>query len=208
MISQQPLHEFYAGIVPPDQTIPEGYVFKSDDRPFAHIHLLEDEYAFFWIGTAEVRPILATAWQIARDATQFLNARVAGFRTWSDWLMNATCVRRHEGKAKFLEVARPIKMDQHDRIQLARAFDRSPLVAIHINLELERRKLRLWANVADSGSQYPEVGLAADVPLLDAALQLFGDTCKFEDLRKNPEVDFALRTRVNDLMQRAFQRRA
>lgn len=203
MISRTTLKEFYKNALPPEQNVPEGYVYWWEKIPFAHVHLLGGHYAFFWLGKATVGQAIEAIWPVAKSASNFINQHTSSFKEAQNWSLEATCALENDGKGDFLEVIRPTTLSNLDLQNLSRAFPESP-IAIHLTLEFGRYFVRGWANVDSSKVKYPEVGIAANVPLMDSAIQLFTNTCEIKHLREDKEIQTEWRAEVDDLMHKAL----
>jgi hypothetical protein len=125
---------------------------------------------------------------LAENASQFINQRTKQQR-YSDpleWRVRATSIHKNENdqKNEFTEVLRSTPVGMLHPSQLVAAF-RQPPIAITLTLEFERYFVRAWANTDISPVKYPEVGIAANVPVMDVAIGLFMETCDVEAVRED-----------------------
>jgi hypothetical protein len=168
MFSVQNLSIFLATAVTPGEPVPEGYVYLSDQRPFAHLHLLPDSFAFFWAGTVGIDRLAGCPSQMERAAiTSITQTGVQPPPQWSprmtlslggqlaelrqDRSGNRGLFAIWEPGTRLTDQAAadssPLDMISLEETELKPALERLPdLFAAHFFLESQRRTLQLMGN--------------------------------------------------------------
>jgi hypothetical protein len=103
--------------VPSTEVRPDGWVYMLDGEPFAHLHLLSAEYAFFWLGIAGLPSIASYPSVLVENAIG--NMRRHGYFAPDEWSLRVTCSYRDRNSGRFAELRR----DDSGRVALFQPRD-------------------------------------------------------------------------------------
>jgi hypothetical protein len=174
-VSTIPLRDFTRGQIPDAR----GIVFASDDKPFMQLHLFEQEYTLFWLGTADLATLTGAFDDITQSARALLRER-GDVRTglWSAIQLNGLA----PGKGlQFLWNSRQAPSGPQRLLDATKTLDQSACPAYFISADSRPYTVKLWgAGPLQTQNPHPDVGITSNFPLFDTVRALFFKTAAIE----------------------------